>query len=127
MAYPGAALVTMIADALPSGVNTYDTPTPNLTAPAVVVRPDEPWIVPDKFCHDRQRYVAIGVVQAATPQDGIKRLYDIATAIIDAVSVEDSAWSFDSVGAPVIDETTGLAYLAAPIRLSYRNSGEDES
>lgn len=93
-------------------------PKSQIVPPAIVVRPDEPWREPDRFCDDLQRYVAVAVAKAATPEDAMGILYDLTSGIIAALPV---GWEFVSVGPPIIDETTGTAFLAAPVRLSYRN------
>jgi hypothetical protein len=84
---------------------------------AIVVRPDEPWLEPDTYCVYLQHYIAVIVVSASTPDDGVERLYDIALKILDALP---DTWEFVTVGAPIIDESTGTAFLAAPVRLNYK-------
>ena len=84
---------------------------------AIVVRPDEPWGEPATFCDLLQHYIAIVVVSASSPEDGVDRIYDIALKLIDALP---DSWEFVSIGAPIIDETTGTAFLAAPVRLNYK-------
>ena len=88
-----------------------------VSPPAIVVRPDEPWIEPDTYCVYLQHYLAIIVVTASSPEDGVDKLYDTALKIIDALPV---SWEFVSVGSPIIDESTGTAFLAAPVRLNYK-------
>lgn len=90
-----------------------------VVAPAVVVRPDEPWQEPSTFCDTLQHYVAVAVVQAAGAEGGVNTLYTLTRAIIDALP---STWEFVSVGAPIIDESTGTAFLAAPVRLNYKGA-----
>lgn len=106
---------------LPDGVSIINGPISQLKPPAVVIRPDQPWLLPSAMCADEQRYVAIAVVSASTPADGVRKLYAIVKAIKNAVS---GAWSWESVSAPVVDETTGSPLLAASVRLRYRNSEE---
>lgn len=115
-------LAAVLADVeLPDGVSIISGPTSQLKPPAVVIRPDQPWLMPSAMCSDEQRYVAIAVVTASTPSDGVRKLYAIVKAIKNAVS---GAWSWESVSAPVVDETTGVPLLAASVRLKYRNSEE---
>lgn len=115
-------LVAVLEDAsLPSGTSIISGPRSQIKPDAVVIRPDNPWLVPSKFCADEQRYVAIAVVSASTPADGVRRIYAIVKAIKNAVS---GAWSWESVSAPIIDETTGTPLLAASVRLKYNNSEE---
>jgi hypothetical protein len=93
-------------------------PRSQVVPPAVVIRPDEPWREPDRFCDDNQRYVAVAVARGASPEEAMTTLYDLTSAIIAGLPAD---WKFESVGAPVIDETTGVTLLAAPVRLSYAN------
>ena len=99
-------------------------PAPQLKPPAIVLRPDNPWLVPSKYCADEQRYVAIPVVTASTPADGVDMIYRAVLAIKNALT---DAWSWESVSAPVIDETTGVPLLAASVRLKYQSSEEEET
>lgn len=118
-------IVSALADAGLSEVNVLDGPVPQLSAPAVVIRPDNPWIVQGpSFCYDEQRYLAVSVVTASTPGDGRRMLYEISKAIRSALP---EGWDWESVNAPIIDESTGAPYLAAGIRLIYRNTEEEES
>jgi hypothetical protein len=93
--------------------------------PALVIRANSPWIEPGTYCHDDQQYTAVGVVTAATPQDGEQMLYSIGLLVMDNLP---DGWSFLGMDAPVLDESTGHPYLAAGIRLQYANNDlEDES
>lgn len=85
--------------------------------PAVVVRPFDPWFEPSTFCDALQRYVAVCVVQAAAAEDGVNTLYNLAWAVVNALPAN---FEFVSVGAPIIDESTGVAFLAAPVRVDYK-------
>ena len=106
---------------LPDGMSIISGPAKMLKPPAVVLRPDNPWLVPSAYCADEQRYVAIPVVSASTPADGVRKIYAAVKAIKNALT---GAWSWESVAAPVIDETTGVPLLATTIRLKYQNSEE---
>lgn len=124
MSIPSEDLASALeaSDALSGGVSIYPGPAPQIVAPAIVIRPAEPWIEQDTYCKGLERYHAIAVVSAATPRDGVADLYTIIQAIKDALP--DTGWDWETVGQPVIDESTGTAFLAAPVRLLYRN-GED--
>jgi hypothetical protein len=114
-----------LADVSLSNVSVLDGPVASLKAPAVVIRPDSPWIVEGpSFCYDEQRYQAVMVVTASTPRDGRRMLYQIARAIRNALP---EGWSWEEVRAPIIDESTGVPYLAAAIRLLYRSTEEEGS
>ena len=115
-------LAALLADVdLPEGMSVISGPAAQLKPPALVLRPDNPWLVPSAFCNDEQRYVAIPVVSASTPAAGVRKIYAAVKAIKNALT---GAWSWESVSAPVIDETTGVPLLAATIRLKYLNSEE---
>lgn len=88
-----------------------------MVAPALIVRPYEPWFSPDRFCKAVQRYVAVATVNAPSSEDGIDRLYTMVNAVIDNLP---EGWDWESIGGPVIDESTGTAFLAAPVRLTYK-------
>jgi len=107
--------------ALSDGVSIYTGPAPKIVPPAIVIRPAEPWIEQDTYCKGLERYHAIAVVSASTPRDGVDELYTIVQGIKAALP---DTWDWETVGQPVIDESTGTAFLAAPVRLLYRN-GED--
>jgi hypothetical protein len=100
-------------------------PTAQVEPPAIVIRAETPWMVPSGYCHDEQRYVAVGVVQSATPGDGEQMLYTMGLRVMDNLL---PGWEFVGMDAPVVDESTGVAYLAAGIHLRYKNNDlEDES
>lgn len=86
--------------------------------PAVVIRPDDPWREPQSFCNDFQRYVAVGVVAAASGEEGVSKLLDLHTAIVRNLP---PGWDYTSIGAPIIDESTGTAFLVAPVHLTFRS------
>jgi hypothetical protein len=102
-----------------SAVSIIRGPTSMLVPPALVIRANSPWISPARYCHDDQQYTAVGVVTAATPQDGEQMLYSIGLLVMDNLP---EGWSFLGMDAPVLDESTGHPYLAAGIRLQYANS-----
>jgi len=104
--------------ALSDGVSIYPGPAPQIVPPAIVIRPAEPWIEQDTYCKGLERYHAIAVVSASTPRDGVDELYTIVQGIKAALP---DTWDWETVGQPVIDESTGTAFLAAPVRLLYRN------
>lgn len=101
-----------------SGANVHGVRS-QVVAPAVVVRPNEPWMEPDTFCNMLQRYVAVATVQAASAEEGVVKLLAMVSAVVDNLP---SGWDWESVGAPIIDETTGTAFLVAPVRLTYKGA-----
>jgi hypothetical protein len=126
MSAPWDVLATALA-AANDGVNIYPTPDDNVTPPAIVIRPDTPWIEPGDFSIDDERYAAIALVTASTPEDGLAALHTLVHSIAHEARAE--GWEFVSVSAPAIDESTGTPFLAATVSLIYRNCEhpEDES
>jgi hypothetical protein len=74
---------------------------------------------PGGFCPVIEHYAAIAVVTASSAEDGVNSLYAMTRAIIDALP---ETWEFVSVGAPIIDESTGVAFLAAPVLVDYKGA-----
>jgi hypothetical protein len=124
MADPAGELATIIGDIddLPDGFNIYPAPAENIVAPAAVIRPDTPWIAPDRMCYDLERYAVIVAVTASTPADGIAMLRSVLLKIIAALV---SPWNWVEAQGPVVDETTGVPFLAARLRLTYSNGGPE--
>ena len=99
------------------GANVYPAPAEQIAAPAVVLRPDEPWIT--KGRPEVERYAAVAVVTASSPAQGIAELHRIVHRVMaDALSL--SGWAWVEVGTAIIDESTGTPFLAARVRLEYR-------
>lgn len=115
---PWQELAAAMAD---TDINVYPAWADQLQAPAIVLMPDDPWIAPHAFGYDQERYVAVAAVQAsASREGGVNQLHDLVHHVIDAaISVPGVAW--EEVSAPVIDESTGTPFLAARVRLTYRN------
>ena len=123
---PWDALAEACTSTLPEGVSIYSAPTNQLVPPALVIRPDNPWVeVSRDYCLDLQRYVGVAVVTASSPQSGMSKLYQILWGLRAALRTLEG-WDWVNMGSPVIDESTGSAYLAAPIRLTYKNSQEPQ-
>lgn len=121
MASPSEEFGTLLeAVTLPVGTNIYLAPANQIVAPAIVLRPDTPWMEQSRFCAELERYVAICVVSASTPGDGIALLRTLSLAILSALA---PPWDWESVDGPVIDESTGTPFLANRVRLKYANGG----
>lgn len=119
---PAIALLTLLqgVEDLPPGLNLYGYPTDKIEVPAIVVRPGSPWMQPDRFCNDLESYSAICVVTASSPGDGIELLRLLSLAIIGALQ---PPWDWVDVEGPLIDDTTGVPFLANRVRLTYKNGG----
>jgi len=124
MAIPSAALADYLDGLLPAEWSIVTGPVTSLEAPALVIRADSPWIVPSAFCHDEQRYAAVAVVSAASGADGEADLHRLIIELMDNLP---EGWMFESAQAPVLDQSTGSALLAAIIRLRYANSEQEAS
>lgn len=102
--------------------NIYATPAKQLVAPAIVIRPDEPWrsltAAGRTFTTATARYLAVAVASAADVAAAYSTIDDLVERIIDTVDeLERFAW--DSVTVPILDETTGTPFIAAAVRLTY--------
>lgn len=98
-------------------VNVYAAPTNSVKAPAVVLRPDDPWIRPGPALGTlTEGWLAVAVAPAGDPRSGMDTLHTILLGVIDALP---EGWSIRDVGRPLVDESTGVPVLAAAARLSY--------
>ena len=124
MADPVEGLAAIIAaiDDMPDGLNIYQAPEESIVAPAVVLKPDVLWIDQDRMCFDMERYNLVAVVTASTPADGISMLRSMMLKIISALV---SPWDWEQVDGPVVDQSTGVPFLAARLRLKYSNGGPE--
>lgn len=107
---------------MPEGLNIYPAPEEKLVAPALVIRPDPLWLQPDRMCFDLERYNVIAAVTANSPADGITVLRSMMLKIIAALP---SPWKWTQVDGPVVDQSTGIPFLAARLRLEYKNGGPE--
>ena len=123
MPSPPEDLTAVLADADGfEGINLYSAPVETIAAPALVIRPDTPWLEPDRFCADVEHYLALVAVPASYPQDGISLMRSVTLAMIRALP---EGWVWVSTDGPVIDETTGSPFLVNRTRLTF-NNGEEE-
>lgn len=124
MALPTLALADHLLSVLPADWSVLQGPISSLEPPALVLRADGSWITPSAYCHDLQSYAAIAVVSASTPQDGEADLHHV---IIELMENLPEGWRFVSAQAPVLDQSTGTALLAAKVNLEYANSEQESS
>jgi len=121
---PTEALADHLSDVVPADWSVVRGPISQLEPPVLVLRADTPWIEPSAFCIDLQQYAAIAVVTASTPQDGEADIY----ACFQAVAADlPEGWRMVSVGAPVVDQSTGTPFLAAKMTLQYTNTQDQET
>jgi len=105
------------------GVNVYwSPPSGPIVAPAIVYRPDQPWIERQAtYKVWRELYVAVCVVPASSGPDGVAKLYEMALTLKAALDAPDApaGWDWLGVGGIVEVDQAGLRYLAAAVRLSF--------
>ena len=125
MALPTIALAAHWSTVLPDDWSVIQGPISSLEPPAVVLRADGEWIAPSSYCLDLQRYAAIAVVSASSPADGEADLHHILHRLME--NLPDDGWRFVSANAPVLDQSTGTALLAAKMILTYSNTEQEAS
>lgn len=129
MPLPDVELPTLaFAEALralyPDAFNVYPTTIEQLEVPALVLRPDEPWIERSGAGYDLERYVAVAVAPVGDPHSSSIELHRLVHAVADACD-QVSGWAWDRSGRIVVDEGTGVPFLAAAVRLIYRDCTHD--
>lgn len=113
---PAEELAPILEEALP-GANVYPAPTSSVKAPAIVLRPDEPWIRPGRALGQlSEQWLAVAVAPAGDPRSGMDTLRSLLLGVIEALP---DGWALRDVGRPLVDETTGVPVLAAAARLTY--------
>ena len=123
MSDPVGDLVTLLEGLdLPDGTTVLPAPQESITAPALVIRPDNPWLEPDRFCFDLERYTVVAVVSANTPTDGIAQLRSMLLTIIAGLV---DPWKWIAADGPILDQSLGVPFLAARLRLEYKNGGPE--
>lgn len=98
-----------------AGVNVYDSPPSVLSAPAVVFRPDSPWMAPSSWCTVAGRWLALACV-AVSADPLWDALEDLAAAVVD-VAGDNPAWRWSTTDPPVLDESTSSALVIAAIHI----------
>ena len=115
---PWDTLAGLLQTALP-GVNIYPVPEENVSAPAIVIRPDDPWMVSDAIAYDEERYNAIALVSASDTRDGLRELHELMHTV--AHVARSNGFELDEASAPLIDRTTDTPFLASSVSLIYRS------
>jgi hypothetical protein len=113
---PAEELAPAIQLELPE-VNVYPAPVSSIKAPAIVLRPDDPWIrTGPSFATYTEGWLAIAVAPAGDPRSGMDTLRSMLYGVIEALP---AGWTLRDTGRPIVDESTGVPMLAAAARLSY--------
>jgi len=116
MSTPGDELADHLESIIP-GANIYPAPANQIKPPAIVLRPDDPWIKPGPALGTlSEAWLAIAVVPAGDPRSGMDTLHTLLLDVIDGLP---PAWALTDTGRPVVDESTGTPMLAAAARLRY--------
>ena len=97
--------------------NVYAAPGSSIKAPAVVLRPDDPWIRPGPALGMlSEGWLAVAVAPAGDPKSGMDTLRSLLLGVIEALP---EGWQLRDTGRPIVDESTGVPMLAAACRLTY--------
>lgn len=116
MTTPAEELAPILEAALPN-VNVYPAPASSIKAPALVLRPDEPWLRPGRALGQlTEGWLAIAVAPAGDPRSAMDTLRTTLLVVIDELP---DGWALLEVGRPLVDESTGSPMLAAAARLTY--------
>lgn len=115
-----ALLTPLVGSGFPEGTNIYDAPQENIVAPAIVIRPSVDWFLPRGFCDELEHWDALAAISASTPADGLRILRSMSLAIIRAL---EPPFGWERVDGPIVDESTGVPFLANRVRLTYISGG----
>ena len=113
---PGEELAAvLVASDYPANVYAY--PAGSIKAPALVLRPDEPWMKPGPALGLlSEGWLAVAVAPAGDPRSGMDTLRNLLLELVDTLP---AGWAFRETGRPIVDESTGIPMLAAAARLTY--------
>lgn len=106
--------------ALDPAANVITGPAPAVEPDAIVIRPDEPWLVhtDSGYRHRPERYAALAAARVADPASSLAALYGMVGVILEAAS--DSGWDWESVSGITLDETTGVPLLVVTTHVTYK-------
>lgn len=104
----------------PEGTNLYPAMAEQIVAPAIVIVTDDPWIQSTAYQYDTERYLAICLVEASAPADGLAKLHAMVHAIRDAGG---DGWEIEDVSGvrSASIPGDGTQYLGSWVRVSYRD------
>lgn len=104
----------------PEGTNVYPAMAEQIVPPAIVIVPDEPWLQSQGYQFDIERYLAICLVEATAPADGLSRLHSLVHAVREAGG---EGWEIhDASGvrnARIPDD--GTQYLGSWVSVTFRD------
>lgn len=104
----------------PEGTNIYPAMAEQIMAPAIVIVPDDPWIQSTAYSYDTERYLAICLVEASAPQDGLAKLHALVHAVREAGDAGYEIGDVSGVRATSIPDD-GTHYLGSWVSFTFRN------
>jgi len=106
---------------LAAEVQVYDTITDQLDVPCLVILPGSPWIEPNGFSIDTERYSAFAVTGSAAPSSAQRQMHQLLHFVRHHLP---SGWAFESAAEPAQRKHQGATYLAAEARLTFSECTE---
>jgi hypothetical protein len=104
----------------PDGTNVYPAMAEQIIAPAIVIVPNDPWFQSTAFQYDTEAYLAICLVEASAPADGLDKLHTLVHAVREA---NGEGWEVGDVSgvrsASLPDDST--RYLGAWVQVTFRS------
>jgi hypothetical protein len=104
----------------PEGTNIYPAMAASLEVPAIVLVTDDPWIVSSGYSYDTEQYLAIALVEATAPEDGLAKLHALVHAIRDAGGDGYEIGDVSGVRSASIPDD-GTQYLGSWVKWTYRD------
>lgn len=100
-------------------IGWYSSPPSQLHTPAIVWRPDQPFITPEggTFETVTEQWLAVSVVAVGDEATAMNRLAAVVFALLAYIDPHPSA-IWDRVDGPYLDDTTGTPVLTAAAHIS---------
>jgi hypothetical protein len=106
------------AERLTGLANIYPRPTTKqLMLPAIVLRPDEPWIEPGGYGWDDENFMAVCVAGTGDTDAATTTLRSLAAKVMEVITDD---YEFKDVSEPFVDSRTGTPLLAMRVRIRAR-------
>lgn len=102
-------------------INVYRSPSDQVAAPAILIRPDSPWQTAADadmpFAQIAERWVAVCLVASTDPLSNQSDLRDLVRLARDAAIAAAFHWTQTSGISP--SEADGVEYLASVVRATW--------
>lgn len=102
-------------------INVYRSPSEQVAAPAILIRPDSPWQTAADadmpFAQIAERYAAVCLVASTDPLSNQADLRDLVRLARDAAIAATFRWTQTSGISP--SEADGVEYLASVVRATW--------